>query len=193
MTCRCLLGITFLLVACASRPDANDRSAQVCGLLRWPARAARGTREVRLWMDHGLIQPREVVRLTKSGDRFSGEIVRWWDVPADQQRLIEDDVRKCADRRVAGDVQACIRKLSASEARRAYDELDALGVWGPGPAPVIPRETYVIVADGEELAVDLLRGPGARHYRFPVDPAASGYDVRAGRIARWAATLLATP
>ena len=190
-------GILLLLPGCRTTTDRLERYEQdLARVARWPRTVRAG--EVRLFLEHGLLVPTEVIRVVRSRGRTTVDVVSWWPNepgvlhsvhPEPPHRTFEDLQREaCPNVRTGGTVMLCLRKLPDDRAAEVYDELTRLGVWSlRPPREPLPGETLTITLHSEVLRVQFREGGKPRELYSTLEADDHRYDAAAARIARFCA------
>lgn len=134
------------------------------------ARLPRGDREIRIWIDGGMVAPSWLYRFTSSHGRVSGEIIWYWNEQPAPAIQMDSSVRAMLGEACAGfahrdDASTCRAQFVRRPPWRVIvDSLDALGVWTIPDAP--PPPPNIVTTDGWGAIVELRDGDAYRTYAY---------------------------
>ena len=141
--------------------DDYDAVAVAAGLE--PLRAAEptaGAREIRLWVDLGLLWPQELIRVVVDSAGVRGEFYRFW--PKRMEPLLDG----CGPAGAAGDMRACRVELPRSiDWQRIVDRAEARGIWALPDQTALPGPRLMQL-DGSSITIELRVGDYYRGYHY---------------------------
>jgi hypothetical protein len=139
---------------------------------------ARGEREVRVWTQIELGDPKRMVRVRDAGGRITGEGVFYWgSSPPDTSRgkkpvqpaqdiVAYNHAGTCGAIRARGEMSACrVRYTSAPDWRSILRDAERAGLWTIPDPSTLPNDG-IMTLDGWTIVVELRTSDSYRTYRY---------------------------
>ncbi|MEO6526722.1 MAG: hypothetical protein ABIP93_08880 [Gemmatimonadaceae bacterium] len=141
-------------------------------------RLARGEREVRVWTQIEIGDPKRMVRVRDVGGRITGEGVFYWGAPlaeparsekpppSNEDIVAYNNAGTCGEIHVRGDMSACrLRYVSAPDWRSILRDAESAGLWTIPDPSTLPSDG-IITIDGWTIVVELRTSESYRAYRY---------------------------